>query len=182
MARIGSAFARCPPLFSSTWSLRVANRRVVGVLLLTALASLCQTRRMGAQASSGRADADSGAIALVVERFHAGIAAGDSAAVAALLAPGAMILESGDLETRAAYLRGHLAADIAFARAVRSTRNVVKLARRGDAAWVASTSRAAGTFENHPVDSEGAELMVLTRSTQGWRIEAIHWSSHRHRP
>jgi ketosteroid isomerase-like protein len=156
--------------------------RVVAVLLLAALASVCQTRRVDAQASSRQPDADSAAVAQVVERFHAAIATGDSAAVAALLAPDAMILESGDLETRAAYLRGHLAADIAFARAVRSTRSVVKLARRGDAAWVASTSRATGSFENRPVDSEGAELMVLARSTQGWRIAAIHWSSHRHRP
>lgn len=158
------------------------NGRAVPALLVACAAVLCTTRPLVAQAAIPRADADSEAVARVVEQFHHAIAAGDSAGAAALLDAEAVVLESGDVETRAEYLRGHLAADVAFARAVRSERKTVKVTRRGDAAWVAATSRATGTFEKRPVDSDGVELIVLTRSAQGWRIMAIHWSSHRHRP
>jgi ketosteroid isomerase-like protein len=44
-------------------------------------------------------------------------------------------------------------------------------------AWATSTSTARGEFRGRPVNSEGAELMVLTRTPEGWKISAIHWSS-----
>ena len=122
---------------------------------------------------------DSAAIVEVVGRFHAALERGDSAGAATLLDDRAVILESGELETRADYLRHHLAADIAFARTVRSSRQVRRVEQAGDGAWVVSTSRAVGTFAERPVDTEGAELMVLARTSAGWRIAAIHWSSHR---
>ena len=118
----------------------------------------------------------------VVERFHAALAAGDSGAAAALLDTGAVILESGDLETRAEYLAHHLPADIEFARAVRGVRQLRRAEERDGTAWVVSTSRSTGQFEGRAVDGDGAELVVLARSANGWRIVAIHWSSHRHRP
>ena len=118
----------------------------------------------------------------VVEQFHAALAAGDTSAVATLLDTGAIILESGELETRAEYLAHHLAADIEFTRAVNAVRQLRHAEERDGIAWVASTSRAAGQFDVRAVDSDGAELIVLARSVAGWRIVAIHWSSHRHRP
>jgi ketosteroid isomerase-like protein len=118
----------------------------------------------------------------VVERFHAALAAGDTTATAALLDTGAVILESGDLETRAEYLAHHLSADIEFARSVHSVRQLRRAEEHDGTAWVVSTSRATGQFEGRAVDSDGAELIVLARSADGWRIVAIHWSSHRHRP
>lgn len=123
--------------------------------------------------------ADSAAIVEIVGRFHAALEHGDSAGAATLLDERAVILESGELETRADYLRHHLAADIAFARTVRSSRQVRRVEQAGDGAWVVSTSTATGTFAGRPVDSEGAELMTLSRNSAGWRIAAIHWSSHR---
>jgi ketosteroid isomerase-like protein len=125
------------------------------------------------------AGADSIAVVRTVERFHAALSLGDIATVAALLDSSAVVLESGEYETRSDYLHHHLPADIGFARAVPSTRQVRRVAQRGSAAWVVSTSRASGTFNGRPVNSDGAELMVLTRTTAGWRIAAIHWSSHR---
>jgi ketosteroid isomerase-like protein len=154
---------------------RSAVYRPLAACLVAALAAPI------AAAQGGHDGADSSGAAVAVERFHRAIGAGDTIGAAALLDPEAIILESGDLETKAEYLRNHLPADIAFARAVRSTRRVVKATRQGDVAWVSSTSRATGTFEKRRVDSDGAELMVLRRSAQGWRISAIHWSSHPHR-
>lgn len=133
-------------------------------------------------APENRPAADSAAIVDVVDRFHAALARGDSASATALLDPQVEVLESGEYETRDDYLRHHLAADIAFARTVRSSRQLRRVVQAGDGAWVISTSRAVGTFAGRPVDTEGAELMVLARTSAGWRIAAIHWSSHRRKP
>jgi hypothetical protein len=32
------------------------------------------------------------------------------------------------------------------------------------------------------INSSGAELMVLVRTSSGWKISAIHWSSRARRP
>jgi uncharacterized protein (TIGR02246 family) len=125
---------------------------------------------------------DSAAVARVVEAYDRALAAGDSAAALALLAPDATVLESGDAETRADYREHHLPADMAFARAVRGTRSPIRVVVRGDAAWATSTSTTQGSFRGRPVNSSGAELMVLTREPGGWRIRAIHWSSRAMRP
>lgn len=120
---------------------------------------------------------DSAAVVATVERYHAALTAGDSAAALALLAPDAVVLESGGMETREEYRGHHLPADIEFARAIHSERGPIRMTVRGDAAWAWSTSTTRGEFRGRKIDSRGAELMVLTRSDDGWRIAAIHWSS-----
>ena len=124
---------------------------------------------------------DSMAVAGVVDRYHRALAAGDSAAALALLSPNAMILESGGVESLREYRSHHLPADIAFARAVKGTRSPVRVTVRGDVAWTNATSTTRGIYRGKTVHSTGAELMVLTRSADGWTISAIHWSS-RDRP
>ena len=125
---------------------------------------------------------DSAQVAATVHRFHAALESGDGAAAMALLAPGAVVLESGGMESRAEYRSHHLQSDIAFARAVKSERGPVRVRLQGDAAWATSTSTAQGEFRERQIDTQGAELMVLTRTPEGWRIEAIHWSSRARRP
>ena len=124
---------------------------------------------------------DSAAVAAVVGRYHHALAEGDSAAALAQLAEDAVIVESGSIESRQEYRSHHLPADIAFARAVKGTRSPVQVSVRGDVAWTTATSTTRGKYRGRSVDSAGAELMVLTRSTDGWKIAAIHWSS-RDRP
>lgn len=124
---------------------------------------------------------DSAAVAATVEGYHRALAAGDSAAALAVLAPDVVILESGGAESLGEYQSHHLAGDIAFARGTRTTRSPVRVLVRGDAAWATSTSTVVGTFRGRPVNSAGAELMVLTREPAGWRIAAIHWSSRARR-
>lgn len=124
---------------------------------------------------------DSAAVLVTVERFHTALAAGDSTAVADLLAPEAVILETGGIETRAQYLGGHLRGDIAFARAVPRQPGPANVRIVGDVAWVASTSVTQGTYREREVNSVTAELMVLVRSGGRWRIAAVHWSSRARR-
>lgn len=144
-----------------------------------ALALLCAP---GAHAQTPRASSDSANAVATVEAFHDALARGDSAAAAHLLAPDVVVLEAGELETRAEYLAHHLPADIEFARALPSRRALAHVTMRGDAAWVTSTSRTEGEFRGRAIRSAGAELMVLARTPAGWRIAAIHWSSHALRP
>lgn len=131
----------------------------------------------GGWAASAWAQSDSAAIVSVIERFHEALAAGDSTAALALLAPDVTVLESGGVETRDEYRSHHLPGDIAFARAVPRTRAPIRVTIMGDAAWASSTSITQGEFRGRAINSTGAELIVLTRSGGSWLIRAIHWSS-----
>ena len=130
---------------------------------------------------SGAQPGDSAAVAEVVNRFHGALESGDSATALALLAEDAVIQESGGVETRAEYRGHHLPGDIQFARAVHSERSAVRVRVEGDAAWATSTSTTQGEFRERAINSAGAELMVLVRTPQGWKIAAIHWSSRQRR-
>jgi uncharacterized protein (TIGR02246 family) len=133
-----------------------------------------------AQHEGHGAPGDSAAVAAVVVKFHAALAAGDSAAALALLADDATILESGGVETRAEYRSHHLQSDIRYEQAVKIDRGPIHVRIHGDVAWTAATSAAQGEMSGRPVNSRSAELMVLVRSPGGvWTISAIHWSSQR---
>lgn len=122
---------------------------------------------------------DADAITSVVEAFHKALIAGEPAKVMALLAPEALITEDGYIQTRSDYQHDHLGEDIAFARAVPvSSRRVALVRQEGKVAWVTATFRVVGEFHKKPVDSSSAETMILTKTSEGWKIETIHWSSH----
>ncbi|HEX6308440.1 MAG TPA: DUF4440 domain-containing protein [Longimicrobiales bacterium] len=148
-------------------------------LLATAVAVALPACAAGQHADPGGsgARADSTAVATTVLAYHEALAMGDSIAALALLAPDAVILESGGVESRAEYRAHHLHSDIAFARAVSSERSTLRVVVNGDVAWVSSTSTTTGSFRDRPINAAGAELMVLVRTPDGWRIAAIHWSS-----
>lgn len=137
---------------------------------------------MGAESPiewSGAQSSSTAAALKAAASFHEFLGRGDTTSAIRLLAPDAIIVESGELETRAEYIAHHLGADIEFAKAVPATRQVVDARRRGDVVWVVATSVSKGRFHDRPIDSRGAELMVLSRSGQRWLIRAIHWSSRR---
>ncbi len=137
---------------------------------------------LAAQPGGAQLRDDSVSVVSAVEQFHRALAEGDSAAALALLAEDALIIESGVVESRQEYRSHHLPADIAFARAVKGTRSTVRVSIQGNVAWTAAGSTVQGTYRGKPVRSEGAELMVLTRSARGqWMISAIHWSSRHDR-
>jgi len=130
-----------------------------------------------AQSQVGANSVDAAAVAKVVNGYHAALSTGDSAAALRLLAPDVMILESGGVETRAEYRSHHLAGDIAFAKGVASVRAPLRIHVAGDLAWTVGTSTTQGQYNSRPINSAGAESMVLSRTPEGWRIRSIHWSS-----
>ena len=149
-------------------------RRAVGVSLV-ALCAAAPTAR----AQHPTPVADSAAIVGTIGRFHEAMAAADSLAVLALLTEDVVVLEAGGFETRAEFRQHHLPADIRFAQSAKTERQVRWVTRRGDVAWVASTSETTRTVDGREARSSGAELMVLVLTPSGWRISAIHWSSRR---
>lgn len=121
--------------------------------------------------------ADSVEVVQTVERFQEALVEGDSLAVAALLLPEAVVLEAGSRETKTEYLSHHFHSDGAFLRAMTRELNARQVQVAGDAAWVASTSRLHGAYRDRQRDLSSAELLVLRRTSEGWRIAAVHWSS-----
>lgn len=152
------------------------NRLLLTIAALSILSSNAVAQHEGHGAAS-----DSAAVAGVVAKYHEALAKGDSAAVLALLADDAVILETGGIETRDQYRAGHLPGDIRFAMAVPSTRGPVHVKVRGDVAWTTATSTTQGEMSGRAINSSGAELMVLVRTPGGWKISAIHWSSRNRR-
>lgn len=113
----------------------------------------------------------------VVHRFHAALAAGDSARAVSLLHPDAVIYESGHAETREEYAAGHLKADMEFTAAVEREILEERVSVYGSAALYESRDRISGTFRGREVEGEGVETVVLVRTPDGWRIRHVHWSS-----
>lgn len=125
---------------------------------------------------------DEASVLATVNGFHAAMTAGDAAKVMMLVAEDAVFLEAGGVETRAEFEKDHLPADIEFEQGVIITRGLTRTVVVGDAAWATSTSEVKGTYKGRAVDSIGAELMVLGRGPEGWRIRAVHWSCRARRP
>lgn len=125
---------------------------------------------------------DEASVAAAVKTFHGAYAAGHAAQVMQFIAEDALMMEGGNIETRAQYEKDHLPADIAFEKQVSAKRTPVRVVVRGETAWVTTSADFVGTFEGRPVDFQGLELIVLSREPAGWRIRAIHWSSRNRRP
>jgi len=115
----------------------------------------------------------------VLESFYGAMKTGDTAAAMRLIAPDAVFLESGKLETRAEYEANHLPADIGFEKQVTGKRGPIQVTFEGNTAWLIATTDYEGTFDGSPVSFVSAQLMVLTRVSGDWRIRTIHWSSRR---
>jgi ketosteroid isomerase-like protein len=118
-------------------------------------------------------------VVAIVEKFYGSVKAGDKAAVMALIAPDAVFVESGKIETRAEYETNHLPADIEFESQTKGTRGPAKVTfdGTGNSAWVISR---AEYDEGNPEKYINTQLMVLTREagTWTWRIRSISWSSN----
>ena len=146
------------------------------------LACLVAPQRQTVASTPACRRADSAAVARVGRRFHEILSTGDTAGISALLGPDLRVIEGGTVENRQQYLSHHLAADIEFAKAVREERTSFSYRCEGSVAWLISTSNSMGKFRGRDINSEGAELLLLSRTPEGWKIRAIHWSSAKRQP
>jgi len=111
---------------------------------------------------------DSTAVVGAVDEFHAALMAKDTVDAMALLAPEAVVLEGGHLETRSEYAGGHLSADMEFLSGMKRQIVTRTIRIEGDLAWVSTTSHMAGEYYGKSIETNGAELMVLSRHNDGW--------------
>lgn len=130
-----------------------------------------------AQQTSSPISSDSADAVETVERFQTGLADRDSARVDQLLLPDAVIREGGGLETKTEYLGHHFGMDAAFLSELNREVERRRVRTEGRTAWVSTQSRLHGTYEDESLDLVSAELMILRKTSAGWRIAAIHWSS-----
>src|SRR5687768_9181507 len=145
-----------------TWA-AIRQLSILPVLLLPVLAC--------APASGPEADA---AVTAVLDKFYGAMKTGDTVTAMSVIAPDALFVESGKLETREEYEKNHLPADIAFEKQVAGQRGPLRITIQGDTAWVIAVTVFEGTFDGSPVNFESAQLAVLTRETGDWRIRSIH--------
>jgi ketosteroid isomerase-like protein len=149
---------------------RIARFASCALLLLAAVVQSAGAQTVGTDAS---------AVAATVQSFHAALSSGNAEDAARHLAPDAVVLEGGRKETRKEYVGHHLLEDVKFAKAVPTTRSQPEITVAGDVAWASSTSVTQGTYQSKALNLVSAELIVLTRTSSGWQIRAIHWSSHK---
>jgi len=116
-------------------------------------------------------------VASVLESFYAAIKRGDATAAMSVIAPDAMFVESGTLETRAEYEKNHLPLDIDFERQITGKRGPLRVTFAGDTAWIIATTEYDGKIEDGYVSFASSQLMVLTKDADAWKIRSIHWSS-----
>jgi ketosteroid isomerase-like protein len=115
-------------------------------------------------------------VVAVVDAFYGAISAGDAGGAMNFIAPDAVFVESGKIETRAEYETNHLPADIEFEHQVKAMRGPLRVTFDGrNTAWVISS---AEYDEGNPEKYINTQLMVLTRDSGDWRIRTISWSSN----
>lgn len=136
---------------------------------------LAVTGSCAAQADTGPSD--------IVEQFHQSLERGDAPAALAALSDDIKIFEQGWVEqSKAEYAAHHLASDIEFSKAVKSSTTSVDVTVDGTLAYVLRQGTTVGMFEGKPVNSIGIETMVLQKAGSGWKIVHIHWSSRKSTP
>src|SRR5688572_26211593 len=98
------------------------------------------------------------AVTAVLDKFYGAMKTGDTVTAMSTIAPDAVFLESGRLETRAEYEKNHLPADIAFEKQVNGKRGPLRITVQDDTAWVIAMTEFVGTFDGSPVNFESAQL------------------------
>ncbi|MFW6201112.1 MAG: YybH family protein [Gemmatimonadota bacterium] len=143
-------------------------------MLAVTLLALAIPASVHAQMTAADGEAEARA---VVEGFSEALAAGDSVRALSYLHPDLVVHEGGHAETLDEYRAHHLGADMAFLAAVEQDTREEHLEVRGETALYLSVYTMSGTYRDRDVDLSGTETLVLVRTTDGWKIRHIHWSS-----
>jgi ketosteroid isomerase-like protein len=122
-------------------------------------------------------DPSAAEVRIVVEEFHAALAAGDSPRALEYLHPDVVVYEAGHAESLAEYRSGHLASDIAFSRAVAFQTVHGSVVPGREFSIDLREYTMTGTFQDREIDAHGTETIVLVSTEEGWKIRHIHWSS-----
>ncbi|WP_372627830.1 copper resistance protein CopC [Arsukibacterium sp.] len=109
--------------------------------------------------------------------FHAALKTGDTDAVIRLLASDVVIFEGGSVErSRAEYQSHHMAADIAFLKAMSIESVEHHVVVQGDSALSLARSKVSGQYKGKSIAHTGMETITLQQRNGNWQITHIHWS------
>lgn len=115
--------------------------------------------------------------AKVVQDFHAALKAGDTDAVARLLASDVVIFEGGGVErSRAEYQSHHMAADMAFLKEMSIEPLEHHVQVQGDSAVSLARTKVSGQYKGKAIAHTGMETITLLQVNDNWQITHIHWS------
>ncbi len=115
---------------------------------------------------------------VALQAFSDALEVGNSDLAIARLAPGLKVVEDGVEESRAEYVGGHLAADIAYQKSVKTVlleRSVVN--ESPVQARIVSKLRMVSNRSDKMIDSLVDETAVLTKLPDGWKIVLLKWDS-----
>lgn len=120
----------------------------------------------------------SGPAEAALQAFSDALEVGNRELAIARLAPDLQVVENGTTEDYAAYVSGHLAADIDHQKTVRSIllARTVSGPRRGPQT-ITSKIRLLSNRSDRHVDILVDETATLVQTRDGWRIRRLEWSS-----
>lgn len=113
----------------------------------------------------------------VIDNFRIAIINNNSEKASSLLTDDARILESGGIETKEEYLSHHFHSDGKFLSAMEREVKTQKVISSEKTAWISTVSHVSGTYNDREISINSAELAVLVKTENGWKISAVHWSS-----
>ena len=112
-----------------------------------------------------------------LDAFHHALEEGNGPAALEWLAEDAVILEGGVAQSKEEYAGHHLGSDMAFLRAMRSTRLSREIREANGVVTVMTRTRLQGMFKERQIDIVSSETAVVNRTDAGWRILHLHWSN-----
>ncbi len=113
----------------------------------------------------------------VLDNFREAIINNNQEKASELLTDDARILESGGIETKEEYLLHHFHSDGKFLSAMEREVQSQKVEANESTAWVSTASHMHGTYDDGDISINSAELAVLIKTDDGWKISSVHWSS-----
>ena len=124
--------------------------------------------------ASGRDTAtDEADVKATLEAFYGAMKTGDTVTAMAQIAPDAMFVESGRLETREEYEKNHFPTDFAFEKQITGKRTPWRVTIKGDTAWVIASTTYQG-----PGRRRRGELRELAargpHTRNGWMAHPLH--------
>ena len=144
--------------------------RLVAVVMAVTLTASCS--------SSRSKPTDQADVQAAIESFYSAMKKGDAKEAMAFIAPDAMFVESGRIETRQQYEDNHLPLDIDFEKQITGKRSPWRITVNGDTAWGIASTEYEGPVDGADVNFVSTQLAVVTRGEDGkWMIRSIHWSS-----
>ncbi len=113
-----------------------------------------------------------------LQAFSDALEVGNRDLAIARLAPDLKVVEDGVEESRASYVGGHLAADIAFQKSVKTVLLERSVINEGPLQMrIVSKLRMVSNRSDKTIDTLVDETAVLTKRPDGWKITRLEWVS-----